>query len=244
MPAQENVDPQRSARKTGIKSSNTGSQQPLHAQSRSASRASMGPHAGEGGIEPAVEDEEDGMASLTSKSRYVVAELPVRLPVQRVPADKPNPKLGVGECVSHSKRMLTEESQGTHFSLCMRRQHFLEPRRCLYCYALRQHPNRHLCVGDQPAAAGGSAAAPPACAPDGVGPQCAAPGQLHGHRQAVPVDSRGRQRGAHPAAAVQLLSGGLAPRLLQLAALQPGFLLLCVLGMSESTTAREEAEAS
>ena len=32
-----------------------------------------------------------------TKSRYVVAELPVRLPVLRPALDKPNPKLGVGE---------------------------------------------------------------------------------------------------------------------------------------------------
>ena len=32
-----------------------------------------------------------------TKSRYVVAELPVRLPVLRPVLDKPNPKLGVGE---------------------------------------------------------------------------------------------------------------------------------------------------
>lgn len=33
----------------------------------------------------------------TPLSRYVVAELPVRLPLLRPPMDKPNPKLGVGE---------------------------------------------------------------------------------------------------------------------------------------------------
>lgn len=32
-----------------------------------------------------------------SLHRYVVAELPVRLPLLRPPMDKPNPKLGVGE---------------------------------------------------------------------------------------------------------------------------------------------------
>ena len=35
-----------------------------------------------------------------TKSRYVVAELPLRLPVLRPAMDKPNPKLGVGECAA------------------------------------------------------------------------------------------------------------------------------------------------
>lgn len=37
-----------------------------------------------------------------SLHRYVVAELPVRLPLLRPPMDKPNPKLGVGERCSRS----------------------------------------------------------------------------------------------------------------------------------------------
>ena len=35
-----------------------------------------------------------------TKSRYVVAELPHKLQTLRAPQDKPNPKLGVGECPS------------------------------------------------------------------------------------------------------------------------------------------------
>lgn len=31
------------------------------------------------------------------KSRYVIQQLPVKLPNQKPPLDKPNPKLGVGE---------------------------------------------------------------------------------------------------------------------------------------------------
>lgn len=41
-------------------------------------------------------DDEVGEMALT-KSRYVVAELPVRMPVVRPAVDKPNPKLGIGE---------------------------------------------------------------------------------------------------------------------------------------------------
>lgn len=41
---------------------------------------------------------DEGGELAATKSRYVVAELPVRLPmVPRQPTDKPNPKLGVGE---------------------------------------------------------------------------------------------------------------------------------------------------
>ena len=32
-----------------------------------------------------------------SKSRYIIQQLPVNLPNQKPPLDKPNPKLGVGE---------------------------------------------------------------------------------------------------------------------------------------------------
>lgn len=41
---------------------------------------------------------DEGGELAATKSRYLVAELPVRLPmVPRPPTDKPNPKLGVGE---------------------------------------------------------------------------------------------------------------------------------------------------
>ncbi len=42
------------------------------------------------------EDEGAGEVVIT-RSRYVVAELPLRLQALRVPQDKPNPRLGVGE---------------------------------------------------------------------------------------------------------------------------------------------------
>jgi hypothetical protein len=41
-------------------------------------------------------DDEGGELAVT-KSRYVVAELPVRVPSVRPALDKPQPKLGVGE---------------------------------------------------------------------------------------------------------------------------------------------------
>lgn len=43
--------------------------------------------------------QEEGASSgelVITRSRYVVAELPLRLQAQRAPQDKPNPKLGVG----------------------------------------------------------------------------------------------------------------------------------------------------
>ena len=35
------------------------------------------------------------------KSRFVVCQLPLKLTSQKVPVDKPNPKIGVGECNVH-----------------------------------------------------------------------------------------------------------------------------------------------
>ena len=35
--------------------------------------------------------------SVDAKSRYVVAELPLRLPAVKAPLDKPNPRMGMGE---------------------------------------------------------------------------------------------------------------------------------------------------
>ena len=43
------------------------------------------------------EPDDEGGELAATKSRYVVAQLPVRVPVVRAALDKPNPKLGVGE---------------------------------------------------------------------------------------------------------------------------------------------------
>lgn len=54
-------------------------------------------------------DDESGEMAVT-KSRYVVAQLPLRVPVVRPVLDKPNPKLGVGELRRHSSLPFTKSA--------------------------------------------------------------------------------------------------------------------------------------
>ena len=43
------------------------------------------------------EEDDDAEPAQELKSRYCVAELPLRLPALRAPMDKPDPKMGIGE---------------------------------------------------------------------------------------------------------------------------------------------------
>ena len=87
---QENIDPARSAVKTASKGgpATQRARQKLQAPARRVLRPSSPTKS---------KDNEDSLLPST-QYRYLVAELPVRLPVLTSPPDKPNPKLGVGEC--------------------------------------------------------------------------------------------------------------------------------------------------